>query len=245
MLQQELCPDCGNLIPADRMDEEMVICNCGYTFSKSQIDSEKQKNKKASYTIILTSLFLVTAFIHTAKWGGDAVRVTPLEMSRVLGTISPAQALYLGDMSMDKGFYDQAEKMYSIYLQSNANDIDVNEKMGMLLFQTEKFEASLPYFEKFYTQGGETKDTLYSYGKALTDSGDYENAEAVFLTIVERDPEVYQITVVQALVDLYIMQDKLSEAKQFVSTLIKSGYEVPAHLQEQKAHIRDLIKKNS
>ena len=148
MLQQELCPDCGDLIPAERMDEDMVICTCGYTFSQSQIDLEQKKNKQASYTIILTSLFLVTAFIHTAKWGGDAVRVTPLEMSRVLGTISPAQALYLGDMSMDKGFYEQARQMYSIYLKNNDNDIEVNEKMGMLLFQTENFEESILYFEK-------------------------------------------------------------------------------------------------
>jgi len=245
MLQQELCPDCGNLIPAERMDEDMVICNCGYMFSQSQIDSENKKNKKASYTIILTSLFFVTAFIHTAKWGGDAVRVTPLEMSRVLGTISPAQALYLGDMSMDKKFYEQARQMYTIYLTDNPEDVEVNEKMAMLLYQSEKFEDSLPYFEKYFTSGGETKDTLYSYGKALTNSEDYTSAEEVFLSLVQKDPEVYQITVVQALVDLYIMQDKLSEAKQFVSTLIKSGYEVPTHLQEQKAHIRDLMKKKS
>lgn len=245
MLQQELCPDCGELIAAERMDEEMVICKCGYLYSKAQIDSEKSKNKKASYTIILTSLFMVTAFIHTAKWGGDAVRVTPLEMSRVLGTISPGQALYLGDMSMDKKFYDQAKKMYSLYLESNPEDMDVNQKMGMLLFQTEQYSESLPYFEKYYMEGGDNKDALYSYAKSLTNSNDFEQAEAVLLTLIEREPEVYQITVVQALVDLYIMQDKLPEAKKFVSTLIKSGYEVPAHLQEQKAHIRDLMKKNS
>jgi tetratricopeptide (TPR) repeat protein len=123
--------------------------------------------------------------------------------------------------------------------------MEVNEKMAMLLFQTEKFEESLPYFEKFYTLGGEKKDTLYSYGKALTSTEKYDLAEEVFLSVIQREPEVYQITVVQALVDLYIMQDKLNEAKQFVTTLIKSGYEVPAHLQEQKAHIRDLMKKKS
>ena len=245
MFQQELCPDCGDLIPVERMDEEMVICTCGYTFSQAEINFEHGRNKKASYTIILASLFLVTAFIHTARWGGDAVRVTPLEMSRVLGTISPAQALYLGDMSKDKGFYEQARQMYSIYLESNPEDIDVNEKMGMLFFQTERLKESLPYFEKFYTLGGETKETLYSYGKALTKNESYESAEEIFLDLIQKKPEVYQITVVQALVDLYIMQDKLHEARQFVSTLIKSGYEIPTHLQEQKVHIKNLIKKSS
>jgi len=245
MLQQELCPDCGNLIAAERMDEEMIICECGYMYSKSQLDFERTKNKKASYTIILTSLFLVTAFIHTAKWGGDAVRVTPLEMSRVLGTISAGQALYLGDISMDKKFYDQAKKMYSVYLDSNPDDMDVNHKMGMLLFRTEQFSESLPYFEKYYMEGGDDKDALYSYAKSLTDSSEFDQAEAVLLTLIEREPELYQITVVQALVDLYVQQDKLNEAKQFVTGLIKPGYEVPPHLQEQKAHIKDLLKKRS
>ena len=40
----------------------------------------------------------------------------------------------------------------------------------------------------------------------------YETAEEVFLSIVQKDPEVYQITVVQALLDLYIIQDKLNES---------------------------------
>lgn len=245
MLQQELCPDCGELIPAERMDEDMVICNCGYTFSQSQINSERKRNKKASYTIILTSLILVTSFIHTAKWGSDAVRVTPLEMSRVLGTISPNQALYLGDLSMEKGFYDQAEKMYDIYLTSKSDDIEANQKMGMLLFKKEKFEESIPYLGKYYSSGGEDKDSIYSLGKALTESERFDDAEKVYLSIISKDPEMYQITVVQALVDLYILQNKLSRANAFVSSLIKSGYEVPTHLQEQKAHIRELMRKRS
>lgn len=245
MLQQELCPDCNDLIPAERMDEDMVICNCGYTFSQSQINFERKRNKKASYTIILTSLILVTSFIHTAKWGSDAVRVTPLEMSRVLGTISPDQALYLGDMSMEKGFYDQAEKMYEIYLAKNTENLKANEKMGMLLFKKEKFEESIPYLGKYYSLGGEDKDSVYSLGKALTKVERFDEAETVYLSIINKDPEMYQITVVQALVDLYVLQDKLSQANEFVSSLIKSGYEVPTHLQEQKAHIRELLKKKS
>jgi len=245
MLFREICPDCGKTITAERMDEEMIICECGYTFSQKRIDMTKETNKKASYTIIFTGLFLVTAFIHTAKWGGDAVKVTPLEMSRVLGTISSTQALHLGEISLEKGYFHQAIQMFELFLKSNPEDVAVNEKMALLLYQTEQFEESLPYFNAFRSLGGETKETLYSYGKALTHNQNFTDAEDVFLSLVRAYPEVYQVTVVQALVNLYIEQDKLNEANKFMSTLVRRGYEIPPHLIEQRQHIKSLMNKKS
>lgn len=245
MLQQEICPDCNDLIPADRMDEEMTVCTCGYTRSKAEAQSEAARNKRTSYVIIFLSLVMISSFIHTAKWGQDSVKVTPLEVSRVFGTISPDQALALGDMSIDKNFLNQAEEMYKIYLKAHPNDLAVNEKMGMLLFRQDKFEEAVPYFENYFTNNGEEPNTLFSYGKALTESQDLSAAEEVFLKLIEAKPDTYQITVVQALVDLYITQNKLKEAKKFISELIKPGYEVPDHLREQKDHINELLKKKS
>lgn len=245
MFQQEICPDCGTLIPAERMDEEMVVCTCGYTKSQSQVRFEKNRNKSSSYVIIFLSLFLIASFIHTAKWGKDSVKVTPLEVSRVFGTISPDQALALGDMSMDKNFLDQAEKMYGIFLEANPDDVDANQKLGMLLFRQKKFEQAAVYLEKYFLEDGDDQITLFSYGKSLTETQDLGDAEEVFLKLINAKPEMYQITVVQALVDLYIEQGKLVEAKSFISSLIKPGYEVPTHLREQKEHIKDLLTKRS
>lgn len=244
MLQQEICPDCGDLIPAERMDEEMVVCTCGYTKSMSQSKFESKRNKKSSYVIIGLSLFLMASFIHTAKWGKESVKVTPLEVSRVFGTISSDQALALGDMSLEKNFLSQAEEMYGIFLQKNPDDIEANQKMGMLLFRQKKFTEASVYLEKYFLGGGDEQITLFSYGKSLTETQDLGNAEDVFLKLIKAKPEMYQITVVQALVDLYIAQDKLVEAKQFISSLIKPGYEIPDHLREQKDFIKELIKKS-
>lgn len=244
MLHQEICPDCGDLIPAERMDEEMIVCTCGYTQSASQSRFETKRNKSSSYVIIFLSLFLMASFIHTAKWGKEAVKVTPLEVSRIFGTISAEQALTLGDMSLDKNFLAQAEQMYDIYLEKNPDDVEANHKMGMLLFRQKKFEKSAVYLEKYFLGGGEEKISLFSYGKALTETQELGDAEDVFLKLIDAKPETYQITVVQALIDLYIAQGKLTEAKKFISTLIKPGYEIPDHLREQKDFVKELMKKS-
>lgn len=244
MLQQEICPDCGDLIPAERMDEEMIVCTCGYTKSISQSRFENKRNKTSSYIIIFLSLFLMASFIHTAKWGKESVKVTPLEVSRIFGTISPEQALSLGDMSAEKNFLEQAEQMYSLYLGKNPEDLDANQKLGMLLFRQKKFEESAVYLEKYFLNGGIDEISLFSYGKALTETQDLGDAEDVFLKLIKAKPEMYQITVVQALVDLYIEQGKLVKAKKFIASLIKPGYEVPDHLREQKDFVKELIKKS-
>jgi len=244
MFQQEICPDCDTLIPAERTDEEMVVCTCGYTRSQSQDVFEKSRNKSSSYVIVALSLFLMASFIHTAKWGKDSVKVTPLEISRIFGTISADQALALGDMSMDKKFFDQAENMYSIYVDENPEDLEGLQKLGMLLFRQKRFEESATHLEGYFLGGGDDQITLFSYGKSLTETQDLGNAEEVFLKLIEAKPEMYQITVVQALVDLYIEQGKLREAKTFISSLIKPGYEVPTHLREQREHVTSLMKKS-
>lgn len=244
MFQQEICPDCGTLIPAERMDEEMVVCTCGYTRSQSQVAFEKSRNKASSYVIVFLSLFLMASFIHTAKWGKDSVKVTPLEISRIFGTISADQAIALGDMSMDKKFFDQAEEMYSIFVYDNPEDIEGRKKLGMLLFRQKKFKESAEHLEKYFLGGGEDQITLFSYGKSLTETQDLGHAEDVFLKLISAKPEMYQITVVQALIDLYIEQGKLVEAKSFISSLIKPGYQIPTHLREQKEHVISLMKKS-
>ncbi len=244
MLQQEICPDCEALIPVERMDEEMVICTCGYSRSTSQTKFEFKKNKSSSYVIIGLSLFLITSFIHTAKWGKESIKVTPLEISRVLGTISPNQALSLGDMSFKKSLLIQAEKMYTIFLKKYPDNTDVNQKMGMLLFRQKRFVDSTKYLKKYFLSGGDDKLTLFSYGKSLTQTQDLSDAENIFLKLIKAEPEIYQITVVQALIDLYITQDKLVKAKNFITSLIKPGYKIPDHLRTQKEFIKKLIKKS-
>jgi tetratricopeptide (TPR) repeat protein len=148
-------------------------------------------------------------------------------------------------MSLEKGYFHQAIQMFEKFLKSNPDDIAVNEKMALLLYQTEQFQESLPYFNKFRSLGGETKETLYSYGKALTHNQNFTDAEDVFLSLVRSHPDVYQVTVVQALVNLYIEQDKLVEASKFTSSLVKRGYEIPTHLIEQRQHIKSLMNKKS
>ncbi len=244
MLQQEICPDCQILIPAERMDEEMVVCTCGYTKSMSRTKFEYKKNKASNYTIIGFSLLLITSFIHTAKWGKESIKVTPLEISRVFGTISPDQALSLGDMSFEKNFFIQAAEMYDIFLKKYPDNIDANKKMGMLLFRQKRFADSTTYLKKYFLGGGEDQVTLFSYGKSLSQTQNLANAEKVFLKLIKNDPEIYQTTVVQALVDLYIAQNKLVKAKNFITSLIKPGYQIPNHLREQKDFIKELIKKS-
>lgn len=244
MLQQEICPDCGDLIPAERMDEDMIVCTCGYTRSSSQARFESSRNKTSSYVIIGLSLFFMAGFIHTAKWGSESVKVTPLEVSRVLGTISSDQALALGDLSIEKNFLVQAEEMYGVFLKKNPEDVDGNKKMGMLLFRQKKFVDSAIYLERYFLNGGDDEITLFSYGKALTETQELGVAEDVFLKLIKAKPDTYQITVVQALVDLYIAQEKFVEATKFISSLIKPGYQVPDHLREQKEFVKELMKKS-
>jgi len=248
MLHQEICPDCENLIPLERMDEDIIVCSCGYTRSSTQAKFNEKNNKIASYTIILVAIFLLGAFIHTAKWGSDSIEVAPLQISALVGGLSPKQMVKFGDVSFDHKYYDNAEELYSTFLEKNPDHertLEVSEKLGMLLFRQRKFAQAVAPLETYFLNGGENTQTLFSYGKSLTETQDLGDAEEVFLGLIKTKPEVYQVTVVQALLDLYVAQDKLSEAKQFIGKLIKPGYVIPTHLQEQKELINNLISKNS
>lgn len=248
MLHQEICPDCENLIPLERMDEDMIVCPCGYTRSASQQKFNEKNGKIASYTIILVALFILGAFIHTAKWGSDSIEVAPLQISALVGGLSPEQMVEFADISFDHKYYENAEELYATFLEKNPDDersLEVNEKLGMLLFRQRKFVEAVAPLENYFLGGGENSQTLFSYGKSLTETQDLGDAEEVFLSLIKTKPEVYQVTVVQALLDLYVAQNKLREAKQFIGKLIKPGYVIPTHLQEQKELINDLISKKS
>ncbi len=248
MLQQEICPDCENLIPVDRMDEDIVICPCGFTKSKAQMKFDKRNNKITSYTIILVALFILGAFIHTAKWGTDSIKVAPLQISELVDGLSPKQTIELADFSFDHKYFEKSEKLYQQFLDQNPDHervLEINEKLGMLLFRQKKFAQAVEPLENYFLSNGENPQTLFSYGKSLTETQDLGDAEEVFLRLIKTKPEVYQVTVVQALLDLYVAQNKLTEAKQFISKLIKPGYVVPTHLQEQKELINELISKKS
>lgn len=245
MLHQEICPDCGDLIPLERMDDDITICDCGYTRSSSQKIFDTRLRKTSSYAIIMLALFIMGTFIHTAQWGKDSIRVTPLQISEMVDGLSYEQKLEFAQINMDHKYYNRAEALFKSALEEDPSNLDVTEKLGMLLFQQRKFAEAAEVLEIYFVEGGENLQTLFSYGKSLIESQELGNAEQVFISLINSKPEVYQTSVVQALIDLYVAQEKFIEAKSFLATLVKPGFVPPAHLMEQRSLINNLMKKRT
>lgn len=235
-----ICPDCGTHIPEHRHDDTWVLCECGWMGSKNTRPQEAQQQKSAILRILLLSVFVMSGFLHTSKWGNESLKVIPLQTKVLLNIASPDAIHEFAQICIKRNLLEEGEHYTAVWAEKT-NDQDAWKDLALLRKKMDLPLPAIAAFENYTKLGGTDPLPLFHYAQLLESSDSAEKAERVYRHIVGMQKDTYPRTVVEELIRLLVSKNRLQEATVVLNQLSKPNMELPSHLVRQKEWIKQLL----
>lgn len=127
------------------------------------------------------------------------------------------QDLITANQIYEKGDYETASKSYLDILNTNINSLKGNYNLGNTLYQREKYEEAIPYFQK---AAEETKDKVvrsnayHNLGNSYLKGEKYKEAVESYMQALRDNPENYDTKNNLALAQRIIRQQQEQKKQQ-------------------------------
>jgi len=220
----QLCLRCQFEIPEATEHNEVLVCpHCGWVKSTKGILAEKLLNSQyLKLSIGIATLFIV-AFIHAVNWGPYFFEAIPLKLKTSTGMASGEDYRRLSVMCRELQDSDCVENMLSAEVASNPKDITVLAELGSVQFLRKHYADSVRSYDKYFQLNGDSLDASYTYAKALGEVGKVDLAITHYEKILAAKPNVLQVTVTQAYVQMLIKSGRNADAINVIKNIRSKG----------------------
>lgn len=164
-----VCPYCRreNLIE----DQGVVTCPlCGYRNRPSEW-LRRWRNLSASSRrgiFLVTSILAVGLLLQAFVWKGYFLDVSWLRFKNYVGLSREADYIRWGGICNTLEDFDCARSMFQKVLDKNPSHRRALVNVGLAEARQGRYVEARPYFEAYFSQGGNAYDAIYWYAKTMT-----------------------------------------------------------------------------
>ncbi len=225
------CPKCKSEISEDRLLYKPVICNhCGHMDSNAEELSTKKRNRSSILIMLGISVITAGSFLHSVRWGNHSLEVIPHKAMISVGMGDESNYNRLQEICLERKMIDCVQSSLEEQLSANPNNLEVLKKLGKLHYQLENYEQAHETLSAYFTNQGEDLMTAYYFAKVLSKQGNTDAAVDYFESILASKPDVLQVTVTEAYMDMLIEANRFDDAKKLAKSVEDRTVKIPGSL---------------
>lgn len=203
---------------------EVQVCpDCGWMPEVGQKNIDKESQRSSLLAFLAITLTASLLFVHTSTWDQYAFEVIPSKVKQSLGIASELELLSVANMCKERMLINCQETALEQALEKNQNNIVAIKELALLKKLQDKNAEALVLYARFVQLEGTDTKALYDYANLLTAAQNYELAEKYYVTALKSKPDVLQISVNEAYVNMLSKAGQLQKALKHIETLRKTG----------------------
>lgn len=241
MTQFGHCPACGSNIPQERIFNDSVICECGWTNSgKAKKENAKQTDRTCIYIAIFAAL-LIGSFIQAVNWDKHFFTIIPLKAQQLAGMANADQLNEIAEICMERKKYSCAETAHFQAWKKDPKNLVHLEKLGELQVKQDLMLSAIKTYDTYFGNNGDDLDAKYNYAKALAATNDTQKAEKYFKMVLKAKPDILQITVTRHYINMLVKNDQLAKAKSVIEHFRKKGSNTGLFMDKEYKEIKSKL----
>ena len=246
MTNNNFCPRCHSSTPAGSVQQRLMICGtCGHSTHPAHRNSEKQVDKNFLTLAIGLSVFFVLGFIHLMNWDKHSFSIVPLKAKQYLGTASLYDYSQIVTICKERGKVNCVLGAYKGAVRSNPKNLKALGLYGHTLALLKKDALAAQMLGRYFALGGQDPHRAFDLAKVLKRNNKSQEAEKYFKLALKAKPDVVQISVIQAYVDMLIKTRRLSVAKNLIERTRKTGAHTSSFMEGELRSIRQQMRQRS
>jgi len=238
------CPVCHSELKPQSA-ESWTLCSCGWISDSTQAaKSAKSLKWSAIRSFVIISFVMTAGFVHLAKWGNDSINIIAPYAKLIIKSESAEDLQKLAEMHKRHGSIEGSQFFLEKWAQKTQSPEAYN-KLGELSFLTKDYQNAIKAYEQYFELAGNETQAYFNLATAYSRTNQADKATLMYTRLIESRPEVYQPTVVTALVELLIEKDQLSEAQNILNNMVGEDYETPGHLKQKRTLVQRILKQRN
>ncbi len=218
------CPRCAQPIDNARLSAEVVVCNhCGFSPETRAIANQEKYERQYVKGLVLAAILIVASFIHVVEWDQYFFTIIPLKMRQIVGAASNEDLRKIVQICEVRLRHACVEKALAELSVKEPTNSDVMYDLGEILRKTYQTAGAVAAYRAHFARGGNNPEAAFQMAKIMQFNGQYNEAQAFYSRALLARPNVLQITVVQAYVDMLIKLGKTVDAKNVIDDIRKNA----------------------
>jgi tetratricopeptide (TPR) repeat protein len=201
-------------------------------FETHEIKAETSSvmQRKNIKSILAMSGFLILAFIHIVNWDRHSFAIVPLKMKQILGMASPSDLRNISDICTERMKYDCVDSALSELMASEGRPEDflrlgdLRRKLGQHKSAISAYETALTLHPVTAADNSLLADANFGMAKSYEAIGQIDQAASHYETAIVAKPEVIQITVTQAYLNMLKVAGRSDLAQKVVEEARKRSH---------------------
>lgn len=202
------CPVCGTEIPDDRLLDQVVVCNCGWTHNPQKM--KEGGLKQGVLPLILMATFIITSFLMVVNWDKHALSIVPLKIKQWTGIAGEDSLHSIAAICHERMKYDCEIEAYKQAFAANPNNPMNLASAAKMEFLSERYQDAYRTYTRYFQEDGTDLNAHHKYAKILGMMGDTTRAEQHFRYVLQAKPKVFQVTVVRDYI-LMLKNNKMAD----------------------------------
>ncbi len=242
-MTQNICPVCKSEISSERLASLPIICqSCGFIHSSANQRVDSSMNKTS--ILVMTGLSILTAvtFLHSVRWGSHSLEVITLKISTAIGFGSDSTFERMQEICKERKMVECVQTALEDQLLDDPKNLEALKKLGKLHYQRKNFSEASTVLNEYFQNGGDDLMSAYYFAKVLSHEGLTDKASEYFDFILASKPDVLQVTVTEAYIDMLMQADRYQEAQKLAKSVEARTDSVPGTLLSRFETVEENIK---
>ncbi len=234
-LDKRYCPKCHNELDAQRVERGVFICSvCGYSPS-AQKTADKKTTRDLIAMFVALSILAFGGFVHLINWNAHAVAIVPLKIKQWTGTASANELKQIVSICKHQSKAYCVLKAQHQLIKQQPNNVKALGEYARSLYQMKQDTQALKVFSLYFNKGGKSVKSMYEFAQTLKRNNQLVMAKEYYERALSSKPDVVQVTVTKAYVDLLLKMPDLKGAYALIKKTRQGGAHM-AHFMEAEFH---------
>ncbi|MCB0361425.1 MAG: hypothetical protein KDD35_01800, partial [Bdellovibrionales bacterium] len=215
----ENCPQCGSAQLDQNNPFGKIECkNCLWLADASQFRPKSRRDLVRMSRLLFFGvlLFFTLAFgVQLSRWQRFSVDVSWFYLKRMVGQDGIEDWMNMGAICNSLKKFECSVSAFSAVLQKQARQRPALANLAMALGHLGQWREAQPYFEAYFSLGGEAYDTMFWYARALTALGEKERGIEWYFKSLKQNPQFMEAA--KELVDGLVVEQRSEEALSLIA----------------------------
>jgi len=212
------CPRCAQNIAPERFAQDVIVCNhCGFTADTVAHKTESEIERQYIRAALCAGILIVAAFIQLVEWDQYFFSIIPLKMKQMTGLASSEDLRKIVGICEVRFHHACVEKALAQLSEKEPNNADVMFDLGEIRRKTGHTAEAAEAYQAHFARGGNSPDAAYELARIMEFNGQYDQAQNYYTRALMAKPEVLQVTVIQAYVNMLMKLGKNNDARAVIA----------------------------
>lgn len=240
------CPRCRIHIPDHRRIRGLSVCECGWIGSVRERREENNNMTRTTFSLLVVSALLVSAFVYIAKWDTEAPKVLKVQILEQIGWARAEDFKDFERICTNRKMFECTERAIQKQIDLGSKDREIQARLGKMYFQKKEKVKAYKAFTAYFNGRGRDVEAAYMFSVLLADMSRLDQSIGYLQFVLKHDREKkYHLQATRSYVMILVTKQNFEQARDLINQVRAEDQKANMFMEDTLLFIQSQLSKKA